>query len=785
MKLKYLVFVFGCLMLASCSGLLVEENSSASVSKGKQKQEQARKKIITVEVKGFSYLLQALSNDALRMEGQKKLAALKIKYANTKQLPLTSIDLMFKSLIEDFPLQQHDQLMLDLSKKYEDVFAKDMALKTLDNLIVLYPQVNFLDEIQFRRGNILYELRQYLKAEQAYKLVIDYRNSAYYEQAVYQQGWSQFKQTHYHLALNSFMHLLDVHSRDGDLVFKSMSAEEKQFIDDVVRSINLSFDSLAGPVSARNYFSKKQKRKYEYHVFVSLADFYQQRNSISDAVKTYQLFVSLNEQHIKSPIFLLKIMRMYKEAGFDDAFLDAQKDFVLRYSASHVYWRLHPKSKTRKSFNELKKNIEQLANRYYFLAKHSNKASDYRQAQRWCRLYLLSFPDAVNAWSIRQQMAESLQLNQLYELAALEYERIAYDYKKRSGSSRAAYSALLMYEKRLAELSGFEKKYWYKLLMDSAQRFVTIFPEHAKASSIRSGIINNMYVNGEYDKAFSFFGAREWQNAADAFESFREVNAQQKLQSEVTKKLAQVYLELGDLKKAITEYQQVSFLSDVGNHQIDALWLAAELAEVVSDKQAIKIYTRFISRFPFPLQRSMEARQRLIEVLERSGDSIQAAQWRVQLVNADAKGGGFRTDRSRYLAAKSRLKLAQPLEERYRNASLYAPLSESLKIKKDLMNEVVSAYKMAASYKVPEVLTAATYRIAEINMNLSEAIIHSEMPAGFNENKQKQYDVLLNKKAQPYKDKAIYFYEVNVSRLKDGLDDGWVRKSIERLGEVR
>lgn len=781
MKYKQLAVFLISAVLLSCSEWVRDEKVEPL------SEPNATVKLVDTNV--FVSLLASIPNVIVRKEARQKFDALKFKYNKNKNLPLSSINKLFESLIEEFPLLRHDKMLLNLSKAYEKVAAKKIALNMLDKIIVLYPDIEYVDKVQFQRAKLLFEMRQYLRSEYAYKKVILHRGTALYKDAVYWQGWSQFKQTHYNEALNSFMHLLDLYSREGEFDFQRMEAEDKKFVDKITQAINLSFDNLAGPVSVYYYFSKKQKRQYEYHIFVSLAEYYKKQNKISEAAKVYQLFVRLNEQHIESPDFLLKVIALYKKNGFEDAFLDAQKNFVLRYPAEHAYWRLHSKNKTANSFKALNKNLEQLVNYYYELSKKTNLASDYRQAQRWCRLYLMSFSNDINAWNVEFKLAELLQLTRLYEMAALQYERVAYDYKKRSDSSAAAYSALLMYEKRLAELAGFEKKYWHKLQMDSAQRFVASFPEHEKVNFLKTRIIKNQYAKGGFDKAFKLLGSRQWQKAIDAFELFRSANAQQKLQAEATRQLGLAYLASGQIKEAITEWQRISYLSDNANHQIDALWLAAELADMINDKQAVKIYRQFINRFPFPLQRSIEARQRLIEWGDRSGDKLFSTQWRVQLINVDAKGGNLRTQQSRYFAAKSRLKLVEPLMENYHNKNLSTPLNESLKIKTELMNEVEKAYKIAASYKVQPMLTAATYRIAEINMNLSLAIINSELPVGYNEKEQQQYDVWLNEKALAFKQKAIYFHEVNVSRLNE-IDknnikrDVWIEKSIGRLDEL-
>lgn len=782
MKFKLIGFLLSSLLLLSCNQHVREGNTNQQII---DTQKISQKNRDTIDPTVFLSLLETLPDETMRREGLQTISALKLKFQPAKKIPLSAIETLFDSLVENYPLKTHDKMLFDLSKVYQTLAINDAAISALDKLVSLYPAVIYLDEVQFRKANVLYAQRRFAAAEQVYKEVIAFRNSVYYERAVYQQGWSQYKQAHYDLALNSFMHLLDIHSRDGGLIFKNMNSTEKAFVEKIMHAINLSFDSQAGPVSAQHYFSKKQKRQNEYHVFLSLAEFYQQSNKISDAVKTYQLFVELNELHIQSPVFLLRVIELYRDGGFDDELLQARKDFVLRYGAQHVYWGLHSQVIISVPLLRLKENLLKLIE-YYRAEKNSIQSSaESRQSQRWCRVFLNSFSDDENAWDVGFQLAQSLRNNKRYEMSAMQFEHLAYDYKAHKKSAQAAYAALLVHEKRQVELSGFEKKYHYKLLIDSARRFVKVFPDYAKTKNIKMQLLTNEYVVGDYDAAFKLFGKREWRQAAIAFESLRNHVTKPRLRFEITKKRALIYLQTNQFEKAIHELQQVSYDNDASNHQNDALWLAAELSEMSGNyKQAIKLYSSFIERFAFPLQRSIEARQHLIEIFDRTGEPLLATQWRVDLVNADAKGGKLRTRQTRYLAAKARLVLAESLQEGYRNASLKMPINENLKTKTNLLNDVSNAYKEAASYKVKPVISVATFRIAELNMNMSQAIMHSAYPDNLNEYEQQQYDVVLNKKAQVFKERAIQFHRGNVSRNTVEIDDAWIQKSADRLKEL-
>jgi TolA-binding protein len=63
----------------------------------------------------------------------------------------------------------------------------------------------YRDEAQFRRGELMFALREYPKAEAAYLVTVrGDKGSPYYERALYMHGWSQFKQGRLEDSLQSF-----------------------------------------------------------------------------------------------------------------------------------------------------------------------------------------------------------------------------------------------------------------------------------------------------------------------------------------------------------------------------------------------------------------------------------------------------------------------------------------------------------------------------------------------------------------------------------------------------
>ena len=72
----------------------------------------------------------------------------------------------------------------------------------------------YRDEAQFRRGELLFTAREYVRAEQAFAQVLrGEAGNAYRDRALYMQGWSLFKQGRLDDALASFFGVLDAEAR--------------------------------------------------------------------------------------------------------------------------------------------------------------------------------------------------------------------------------------------------------------------------------------------------------------------------------------------------------------------------------------------------------------------------------------------------------------------------------------------------------------------------------------------------------------------------------------------
>jgi len=308
----------------------------------------------------------------------------------------------------------------------------------------------------------------------------------------------------------------------------------------------------------------------------------------------------------------------------------------------------------------------------------------------------------------------------------------------------------------------------------------------AVANYMRISDSSDIKPTAVFDAATLLIVSERWSDSIPVLEQFRADYPKHEYANDVSQKLAFSYLQAGMVLAAAKEFEQLAANGAIDPEaQREALWQSAELYQKQGDLMSAKrAYTRFKEQFPEPLSESLEARYRLSELALEMGDGKARIAMLKEIIKQDAQAGDERTERSKYLAAKASLELAEPYWGRFAAVKLTAPLKKSLKTKKARMEEALEVYNKAADYGVAEVSTVATFRVAELYYQLAQDLMASERPAGLNEMELEQYEILVEEQAFPFEEQAIELYEVNVARAADGVYDDAVRDSYARLATL-
>ena len=287
----------------------------------------------------------------------------------------------------------------------------------------------------------------------------------------------------------------------------------------------------------------------------------------------------------------------------------------------------------------------------------------------------------------------------------------------------------------------------------------------------------------EYDAAASLILLKQWAKVATVLEGFRKLYPENKLQKDITKKLAVVYKEDGKFLKAAAEFERIEKENPEDDAlRREALTQAAELYVKAEEKnKALLVYTKMVDYFPTPIEDAIEVRQKMADIYLDNGERKQYIYQLKQIVAGDAVAGKGRTDRTRFLAAKASLVLAEPKLEAFKEVKLVKPFKKNLKKKKQRMRSAIDTYSKLVDYQVGDVTAAATFYIAEIYYEFSVALLESERPENLNDEELEQYELVIEEQAYPFEEKAIDVHEKNMELLDVGIYNEWVDKSIAKL----
>ena len=296
----------------------------------------------------------------------------------------------------------------------------------------------------------------------------------------------------------------------------------------------------------------------------------------------------------------------------------------------------------------------------------------------------------------------------------------------------------------------------------------------APTSSIRIG--------AEYDAATALMKVKDWAQASAVLEDFRKSHPDAKLAPEATKQLAYIYHEAGQTERSAAEYERIAAEADDPEARREALLTAGGLYDDAGNvAETLRVYESYVSAYPRPLDVAMETRNRIAELYKSRQDLKRYEEELNAMVAADRDAGEDRTDRSRYLAAQAALVLAEKTFDSFKELALVQPFEESLAEKQKRMDVAMQAFQGLIDYQVADVTAAATYYIAEIYYEFSQALANSERPTGLSNAEKDAYEMAIEEEAYPFEERAIEIHEQNHELLAGGVYNSWVQQSMDRL----
>ncbi len=422
--------------------------------------------------------------------------------------PLEAIKL-YDEILAAYPDYPHnDQVLYQKARAYGELGRVDEAIEVAALLISEYPESRHLDELQFRRGEYFFTRKRMIEAEEAYSsIVANGPGSGYYELALYKLGWTLYKQMLLDEAVNHYIKLLDYKISIGYDFDQTEDETDSQRIADTYRVISLCLSDLGGAEAAASYFAANGPREYENRIYRHLGEFYLEKLRYNDAATVYEAFVDLYPIHQSSPHFSMRVVEIYEAGRFPKLVLESKKAFAASYRLKSKYWQHFQAQDLPEVLEYLKSNLKDLANHYHSLYQDPERPEErpahFTESSRWYREYLSSFPDAPETPGINYQFAGLLLENDDYDVAAQEYEHIAYDYPQHERSAAAGYAAIFARREHLKRVADTDEEPIRRNIVASTLRFVDGFHEHEHAPAVLGAAVDDLYALEEFETAIA------------------------------------------------------------------------------------------------------------------------------------------------------------------------------------------------------------------------------------------------------------------------------------------
>ncbi len=597
-------------------------------------------------MENYRRFLQLQNTDPkLRAEALRRLGDLNLDAGEMQRLEqeVTITDLqgseairLYTTLLKAYPdYARNDQVLYQLSRAYETTGQPDQALATLDRIVQRYPASPQLQEVQFRRGEILFSARRYPEAENAYAAVIQHGPSEFYQQSQYKHGWSLFKQSKTLESLPSFGAVLDQELGTGPKGkrLESLKRGDRELVEDTLRVMSITFSYNEGSATLEQFLKTHGERPYAWLLYSRLGDLYVDKQRFQDAATSYRAYVARDPYSDHAPDLAMSAIEAYSKGGFSQLVLDAKHEFVERYNFDSPYWKNRTRADHPRVVQELKVNLKDVATYFHATAQKSRRVEDFQEAARWYRAYLKSFPEDADSAATNYLLAETLFESHQYQDAASEYERTAYDYPRNDKSATAAYAALVCYQKGEEGLAGADKTAWHKRATDSGVKFAQTFPEHPDSAGVLTRAAEEIFAAGDRPRAIAVsqsilarsppvdaakqriawtiiaqahFDAAEYAQAEPAYSQARALAGDEKMRTDLTERLAASVYKQGEAKQkagdgggAVEDFLRVARVAPDSKIRANAQYDAA--AELITLKQwdrAIGVLEDFRRQFP-------------------------------------------------------------------------------------------------------------------------------------------------------------------------------------------
>jgi tetratricopeptide (TPR) repeat protein len=485
----------------------------------------------------------------------------RISYKNT-------IELCYK-LFEKFPdIPFKDKILYRLAICHLDEGNYDRAKEYFQRLIFETPESQKVSESHFRLGEYYFNQREFNKAIEQYKYLLESWDDPYFNMALYKLGWTYYNVNDYANAISTYIYLISdinlLETLNTELLGKTKADVKNEAIDYIAHSLT----EYGGPVTAKKLLDTKETESFAIEIFLRMGEIYKKRNFYPEAIETYETLLALFPLYPDAPLIQKEIIECYEHDMEEEKAIAAKDVFVKKYGPNSQWISQYPEGKVRNDAITLSQEmLFSLGTYYQAQAQEKNRVREYRLAIEKYEDYIQKFRDSDKAAKVSYYLAECYYAINEFDKAADEYFKVMSLYGDSEFKDAAAYNRILSYYKLLKKDSKTDSTTFYLEdflgeggnlvpiktgcpyqvdLLKACNDFVRLLPDSKNLLEVLMKYAETLYELSQWDLA-----ARVYQRAA--VDNFKN----SPYYGQVINMIAQCYFKLGDYQSSENWFQKL------------------------------------------------------------------------------------------------------------------------------------------------------------------------------------------------------------------------------------
>jgi len=379
----------------------------------------------------------------------------RISYKNT-------IEICYK-LFEKYPdIPFKDKILYRLGICHLDEGNYDRAKEYFQQLIFETPKSQKVSEAHFRLGEYYFNRREFHKAIEQYKYLLESWDDPYFNMSLYKLGWAYFNINDFSHAISTYIYLISdislLETMNTELLGKTKADVKNEALDYIAHSLT----EHGGPATAQELLDTQEVQNYAIEIFLRMGEIYKKRNFYPEAIQTYETLLALFPLYPEAPVIQKEIIECYEHDMEEEKAITAKDVFVKKYGPNSQWISQYPEGKVRNDAITLSQEmLFSLGTYYQAKAQEKNRAREYRIAIEKYEDYVQKFRDSDNTPKVNYYLAECYYAINQFEKAAEEYFKVMTIYGENEFKDAAAYNRILSYFQLLKNNSQVDSTTFY------------------------------------------------------------------------------------------------------------------------------------------------------------------------------------------------------------------------------------------------------------------------------------------------------------------------------------